>query len=79
MRKKKVKLIRKGLEKTIIETGFQNLKDLEKNFGFNEKQSRTVNFFNQGKSNDWKKILPDKISLKIEKKFKKEMKELGYL
>ncbi len=76
---KKSEIDKKRLEKAILETRFQNLKDLEKNFGFNEKQSRLVNFFNQGKSNDWKKILPEKISLKIEKKFKKEMKELGYL
>ena len=36
-------------------------------------------FFNLGPKNDWKKILPDELKIKIEKHFKKEMKELGYL
>jgi len=76
---KKTIIDRNRLEKTILETSFQNLKDLEKNNGFIEKQNRKINFFNQGIENDWKQILPKKISSIIERKFKKEMEELGYL
>ena len=67
------------LKNTIKETSFENLKSLEKKEGFLEKQKRNVNFFNQGKKNNWKEILPREISLEIEKKFSKEMLELGYL
>ena len=76
---KKTEINKEKLEKTISETNFKNLKDLENNNGFAEKQNREVNFFNQGVENDWKKILPNNISLIIERKFEKEMKELGYL
>jgi len=76
---KKTEINKEKLEKTISETNFKNLKDLENNNGFTEKQNRGVNFFNQGVENDWKKILPNKISSIIERKFEKEMKELGYL
>ncbi len=67
------------LTKTIDETSFDNLKNLEENTGFSEKQNRGVDFFNQGSKNNWKQILPIKYSSKIEIKFSKEMKELGYL
>ena len=36
-------------------------------------------FFNLGPKNNWKDLLPDQIRLEIEKKFRKEMIELGYL
>ena len=36
-------------------------------------------FFNLGPKNDWKKILRDENREKIEKAFKEEMLELGYL
>ena len=75
----KTKIDEKRLEKTIQETNFQNLKKLEQNEGFVEKQSREVDFFNQGEANDWKKILPKNITSEIEEKFSTEMKELGYL
>ena len=67
------------LKNTIEETSFENLKNLEKKEGFLEKQKRNVDFFNQGKENNWKEILPKEISSEIEKKFSKEMIELGYL
>tara|TARA_B100001057_G_scaffold57958_1_gene51371 strand:- start:165 stop:1013 length:849 start_codon:yes stop_codon:yes gene_type:complete len=67
------------LRNTIEETNFENLKTLEEMEGFVEKQKREVIFFNQGKKNNWKEILPKKISSEIEKKFSKEMEELGYL
>lgn len=78
-KEKKTEIDENKLKKTILETNFQNLKNLEKDNGFVEKQNRGVNFFNQGVENDWKQILPKKISSIIEKKFNKEMKELGYL
>ena len=76
---KKTEINKEKLEKTISQTDFKNLKDLENNNGFSEKQNRKVNFFNQGIENDWKKILPNNISSIIERKFEREMKELGYL
>ena len=76
---KKTEINKEKLEKTISQTDFKNLKDLENNNGFAEKQNREVNFFNQGVENDWKKILPNNISSIIERKFEREMKELGYL
>ncbi len=76
---KKTEINKEKLEKTISQTNFKNLKDLENKDGFSEKQNREVNFFNQGIENDWKKILPNNISSIIERKFEKEMKELGYL
>ena len=60
------------------------LKNLEKEKGFseagiNQKTGEKVPFFNLGPKNDWKKLLDQKIRFKIEKAFKKEMEELGYL
>ena len=75
----KTKIDRKRLEKTVLETDFEKLRKLELKFGFDEKQKRKVNFFNQGRENNWTQILPKNISLEIEKKFATEMKELGYL
>jgi len=75
----KTEIDRKRLEKTVLETSFENLRKLELEFGFDEKQKRKVNFFNQGRENNWTQILPKNISLEIEKKFATEMKELGYL
>lgn len=69
--------------KILEETSFEKLRKKEKNEGFNENSTRPKNvntqFFNMGKENDWKKILPDEIKKKIEETFKKEMKELKYL
>ena len=65
----------------ILETSFNNLKQLEEKFGFSEKdeKNRTHAFFNQGKLNDWHSILSKEIKENIETSFYKEMKELGYL
>ena len=71
------------LDKAIATTSFEKMKSLEKEKGFPEaarnKNNEPINFFNLGPANDWKKTLPDNIKLKIEKAFKKEMEELGYL
>jgi len=65
-------------------TDFKQMKKLEKEKGFSEakihpKTGEKITFFNLGPKNDWKKLLDPKIKIKIEKNFKKEMKELGYL
>ena len=57
---------------------------LEKKIGFNEAKindqtGEKTPFFNLGPKNDWKNNLDEKIKLKIEKAFKKEMQELNYL
>lgn len=70
---------KKRLQNTISETSFENLKHLENTDGFIEKQNREIKFFNQGKNNDWNKILPKQISNQIKDQFLKEMKELGYV
>ena len=36
-------------------------------------------FFKLGKKNDFRKLLNEKIKYSLEKEFKKEMKELGYI
>ena len=78
-KEEKTQIDNERLKNTIEETSFENLKNLEKKEGFLEKQNRKVNFFNQGRGNNWKEILPKEISSEIEKKFSKEMLELGYL
>ena len=75
----KTTIDKKRLKETINQTNFKNLKKLEVDVGFLEKQNRNVNFFSQGVENNWKKILPRDITVEIEKKFENEMRELGYL
>ena len=45
----------------------------------NSKTGEKIPFFNLGPKNDWRIDLDDKIRIKIEKVFRKEMEELGYL
>ena len=71
-------------DNVIKTTSFDNMQKLEKDTGFgegtiNEKTGEKIPFFNLGPKNDWKKLLDQKIRFKIEKAFKKEMEELGYL
>ena len=72
------------LRNVIESTSFKNMKNLEKEKGFieartNEKIGKKIPFFNLGEKNDWKKSLDLELTKKIEKTFKKEMEELGYL
>jgi hypothetical protein len=72
------------LDKIIINTSFENLKRLEDQGKFdessiNKKTGETKTFFKMGVKNDWKKLLNDDSKSLIEKKFKDEMIELGYL
>ena len=72
------------LNKIINNSSFENLKRLENQGKFDENSinnnsGEIKTFFNMGKKNDWKIILNHKTRNIIEKKFKNEMIELGYL
>ena len=72
------------IKNVIQSTSFENMRNLEKEKGFseariNKETKEKIPFFNLGPKNDWKKSLDLEIIKKIEKTFKKEMKELGYL
>ena len=74
----------KQINNAIESTTFEKLKNYEQEGKFDEATieegtKRKVNFFHLGKKNNWKNILNPKITQEIEKKFSKEMKELGYL
>ena len=63
---------------------FENLKRIEKKYGFNEavknkETGETKKFFNLGPNNKWENLLDLEIREDIERKFKKEMEELKYL
>ena len=72
------------IKNVIQSTSFENMKNLEKEKGFEEARinvetKEKIPFFNLGPKNEWKKLLDLEIIKKIEKAFKKEMKELEYL
>ncbi len=80
----KFKIDKKKFENTIKTTSFEEMKKMEKEKGFTEGKiniftKKKIPFFNLGPDNNWKKILEPEIRKKIEKAFKKEMIELGYL
>ena len=82
--KSKLVLDKKKFDNTIKTTSFENMQKLEKENGFseagiNERTGEKVPFFNLGPKNDWRQSLDPAIIQKIEKAFKKEMEELGYL
>ena len=68
----------------INSTSFENMKLMEEKGLFHEDKInrntlKKIKFFNKGERQTWKNILDTKIRKEIEKKFDKEMKELGYL
>ncbi len=67
------------IRKCIEISNFNNLQNLEKKLGFSDNINSGATFFNKGTTNQWQDELNDKIIYKIEKKFKKEMKELNYI
>ena len=80
----KIELDMVKLNKVIKSTEFEKMKDMETKETFREsivdkETGKKRPFFNLGPKNDWKKILSDKNREKIEKAFKEEMLELGYL
>jgi hypothetical protein len=72
------------LNKAIKSSDFKNMQELEKKDDFQEgifeegSKKRKI-FFRLGPKNHWKTNLDEKNRFKIEKAFKKEMLELGYL
>jgi len=66
------------IKKTISICSFNNLSNEEKKKGFLEKLEN-INFFRKGEIDEWRNVLPKNLIQKIEKKFEKQMKELGYL
>ena len=68
----------KKINNIIKTTAFEILKKKEENEGFEEAHSE-MKFFNLGPKNIWKDVLNEKLTYRIEKNFKKEMKELNYL
>ena len=65
------------IKKSIDNTSFKNLQNLEKKFGFKEIKEGV--FFRKGRSGNWKNELDKKIAFQIEQAFEEEMKELNYL
>ena len=82
--KKKFIINIKKFDNVLNSTSFKNMKKLENEKGFFEAMTdknsgKKKPFFNLGPENNWKKILDGKVRIKIEKVFKDEMEELGYL
>ena len=79
-----IKIANRKINEAIIKSSFNNLQKSEEKFGFSEAPisdltSETKKFFNLGPKNNWQDLLPNLIKIEIEKKFRKEMIELGYL
>ena len=79
-----IKFDDKQIKYAIEASSFEKLEELEKKEGFTEsmidkKTGKRRKFFFLGPKNNWKNLLDEKIVFSIEKEFKKEMKELGYL
>ena len=66
------------LKKALKQTQFKELQKMEKEEGFKEKGKGEL-FFRKGKIGTWKDEVSSNLINKIEKFFKKEMEELGYL
>ena len=82
--KKKDKVDKKKFGLAIESTKFDILKKKEEDEGFVEavystKDSKTKRFFNLGKKNNYKELIKTQTAKAIEKIFRKEMEELGYL
>ena len=78
-----INIDKEKVDNAILKSSFSNLQQNEKKFGFSEATQKTIvqkkRFFNLGPENNWQKLLPKKIRNEIEKNFKEEMIELGYL
>ena len=84
LQKTKFYLNKSKFDNVIETTDFEKLKKLEKEKGFfeaktNKKTGEKIPFFNLGPKNNWKTMLIPEIRTMLEKAFKKEMRELGYL
>ena len=68
---------------SIKNCSFETLEKKEKMSGFpeanlGEKTKKKIKFFNRGKKNDWKIILPESIKNKITNEFNDDLKKLNY-
>ena len=79
----KMNFSEKEIKEAIKKSSFENLQKLEKKFGFSEaslnKKKEKITFFQSGPGQNWRKKLNKNLIIRIEEKFKIEMKELGYL
>ena len=71
-------LDKKRIKKTINACKFANLSKIENDLGFEEAVNNNK-FFRKGQKDSWKSELNQELRKEIEKKFKDEMIELGYL
>ena len=80
--KLKKRFLSPDLVYTLSSTNFSNLKNKEKNEGFEEspysKSGEKKSFFNLGFKNRWQKILPKNIILKLNNTFQNDLNDLGY-
>ncbi len=71
------------ISEAINSNNFKNLQIQESQGKFKEnmfnKKKEKIKFFDKGPENDWRQNLDPTIAKQIEKKFNKEMSELGYL
>jgi hypothetical protein len=72
------------IKNSIKSTSFHKLKNHEKKFGFSEsikskKNNKQIPFFFLGPDNNWNKILDDELKNKLNKVFKKNLKEFSYI
>ena len=81
--KSKLVLDKIKIQNTIETTKFENLQKLERDNTFPEavktSNNNSVKFFKYGLQNNLKIKLSDGISQKLEKSFRSEMSEIGYL
>ena len=68
-----------NINEIIESTSFEKLKNMENQKLLNLPVQNGKKFFYLGKENNWKNILDKKFTKDIEKIFKYEMTELGYL
>tara|TARA_B100001057_G_C22682961_1_gene884498 strand:+ start:220 stop:1053 length:834 start_codon:yes stop_codon:yes gene_type:complete len=73
-----IKIDKQKMSEAVTQTSFKNLQKLEFEEGFDENPSNRP-FFREGRKGEWKQKLSSENIKKIETKFFKEMKELGYL
>ena len=80
---RKLSLDMKKIDNVIKSTTLDNLKKLEDTNNFNEqvrdRKGKKIKFFDKGGQRNWSKSLDKKLIDQIEKSFKPEMIELGYL
>ena len=67
------------LTNSIKSVEFNQLKQMEKEKGFNEKSKKANMFFRKGETKEWKKSLNIDLTNKINNNFKKEMTYLNYI